>query len=162
MGLTSDDKSPPPERLNDIIRAHQLKKAQELWGMQPLNIAKPEIGETFKDQVFCSKEFFYKKILVLFVHDAPDVVMGDDAVQANKIDLNQAFLLDPSALYFEWATKLGYGIIDVNIPPSVVEHEEDEDGVVHRSLMQNAKAMCTYVWDNYVEYIPLQRPSNLD
>jgi len=82
-----------------VIRSYQMKKAQEQWGMQPLNIAKPEIGTTFQDQVFCSKEFYYKKVLVLFVHDAPDVVIGGDALPATKIDLNEAFLVHFSEIW---------------------------------------------------------------
>ena len=47
----------------------------------------------FEDQVFCSKEFYAKKTLVLFVHDAPDVVVGPNAVMSSKMDLSEAFLV---------------------------------------------------------------------
>jgi histone deacetylase 6 len=136
-----DGSSPAPERLNggfpqecinkDIIRAYQTKKAQEKWGMTPLPIAKNDMTN-FEDQVFCSKDFYDKKTLILFIHDAPDVVIGPNATISSKMDLNETFLvlsrkkltqLDASNQVFEWANKMDYGLIDVNIPPSSGEHE---------------------------------------
>src|SRR5437762_13933044 len=55
----------------EIIRAYQTKKAQEKWGMSPLPIAKNDMN-TFEDQVFCTKDFYDKKTLVLFIHDPPE------------------------------------------------------------------------------------------
>ena len=99
---TIDGASPPPERLNgtrnlspadeDIIRAYQTRKAQERWGMTPLPIAKNEMKQ-FEDQVFCSKDFFNKKTLVLFIHDAPDVVINPNALFSSKMDLSDAYLV---------------------------------------------------------------------
>jgi len=60
--------------------------------MTPLPIAKNDMTN-FEDQVFCSKEFYAKKTLVLFVHDAPDVVVGPNAVMSSKMDLSEAFLV---------------------------------------------------------------------
>jgi histone deacetylase 6 len=87
-----DAASPAPERLNDIIRAYQSKKAQEKWGMTPLPIAKNDMTN-LEDQVFVSHDFFKKKTLVLFIHDSPDVVFGPHAVASNKMDLSDAFLV---------------------------------------------------------------------
>ena len=69
-----------------------MKKAQEKWDMTPLPIARHDM-ETFKDQVFCTKDFYDKKTLVLFIHDAPDVVVGPNALASNKMDLSDAFLV---------------------------------------------------------------------
>jgi len=76
----------------EIIRAHQMKKAQEKWDMTPLPIARNDM-ESFKDQVFCTKDFYNKQTLVLFIHDAPDVVVGPNALASSKIDLSDAFLV---------------------------------------------------------------------
>jgi len=78
--------------LNDIIRVYQAKKAQERWGMIPLPLAKSDIID-FEDQVFCTKDFYDKKTLVLFIHDAPDVVLGSNAMVSSKMDLSEAFLV---------------------------------------------------------------------
>jgi histone deacetylase 6 len=75
----------------EIIRAYQMKKAQEKWGMAPLPIAKNDMN--FKDQVFCTQQFYDKKTLVLFIHDPPEVVMGPNALLSNKMDLSDAFLV---------------------------------------------------------------------
>ena len=92
-----------PERLNgtiitisilkvDVIRAYQTKKAQEKWGMTVLPIAKNDMAN-FEDQVFCTEDFFEKKTLVLFIHDAPDVVFGPNAILSSKMDMSDAFLV---------------------------------------------------------------------
>ena len=71
-----------------------MKKAQDEWGMVPLPIVKNEMT-LFEDQVFCSKEFYSKTTIVLFVHDAPDVVFGPNSVRSGKLDLSEAFLVNP-------------------------------------------------------------------
>jgi histone deacetylase 6 len=76
----------------DVIRAYQTKKAQERWGLTPLPISKKDVA-IFQDQVFCSKDFYNKKTLVLFIHDAPDVVIGTNATVSSTMDLNEAFLV---------------------------------------------------------------------
>ena len=60
--------------------------------MVPLPIAKKDMT-IFKDQVFCTKEFYDKKTLVLFIHDAPDVIVGANAMTSTKLDLSEAFLV---------------------------------------------------------------------
>jgi hypothetical protein len=49
---------------------------------------------------------------------------------------------------------MDFGLIDINIPPITGEQEEgEEEGKGwNRSLIQNAKNFCLYIWDNYVEY----------
>ena len=48
---------------------------------------------------------------------------------------------------------MGYGLIDVNIPPAVGDQEDEDEGrIASRSVIQNAKTLCLYIWDNYVEY----------
>ena len=55
---------------------------------------------------------------------------------------------------------MDYGLIDVNIPPIVGEQEEEDEGKIStRSVIQNAKTLCLYIWDNYVEYFNLCRSS---
>src|SRR5579871_3677179 len=88
---TIDGASPPPERLNgfllsessdvDIIRSYQTKKAQQRWGMVPLHIAKEGMRQ-FQDQVFCSRDYYSKQTLVVFIHDAPDVVINPSAMMS--------------------------------------------------------------------------------
>jgi len=60
--------------------------------MTPLPIAKNDM-KTFEDQVFCTKDLYDKKTLVLFVHDPPEVVISSNAVVSSKMDLNEAFLV---------------------------------------------------------------------
>lgn len=60
--------------------------------MAPLPISKADVG-SFQDQVFCSKDFYDKKTLVLFIHDAPDVVIGRNTTLSSTMDLNEAFLV---------------------------------------------------------------------
>lgn len=48
---------------------------------------------------------------------------------------------------------MGFGLIDINIPPIIGEQDEGEEGnMSNRSAIQNAKKFCLYMWDNYVEY----------
>ena len=77
----------------EIIRAYQTKKAQEKWGMTQLPISKNNVNN-FEDQVFCTKDFYDKKTLVLFIHDPPEVVMGSNALMSSKMDLGEAFLVE--------------------------------------------------------------------
>jgi hypothetical protein len=52
---------------------------------------------------------------------------------------------------------MGFGLIDINIPPILGEQDEGEEGNVrNRSVIQNAKKFCLYMWDNYVEYTPIR------
>ena len=109
LDLISDDASPAPERLHgmaslnwsnvDVIRAYQAKKAQDQWGMTPLPIAKNDMTD-FEDQVFGTKDFYDKQTLVLFVHDAPDVVVSENAMRSSKMDLSEAFLVKLFPLMF--------------------------------------------------------------
>ena len=58
---------------------------------------------------------------------------------------------------------MGYGLIDVNIPPIVGEQEEEDEGKIStRSVIQNAKTLCLYIWDNYVEYFTFWGWVNVD
>lgn len=83
----------------EIIRAYQAKKAQEKWGMTSLPISKKNVNN-FEDQVFCTKDFYDKKTLVLFIHDPPEVVMGSNAVMSSKMDLGEAFLVRSFVMFF--------------------------------------------------------------
>ena len=76
----------------EIIRAYQTKKAQERWQMTPLPIAKNDMTN-FEDQVFCTRDFYDKQTLVLFIHDAPDVVVTSNAIMSGKMDLSEAVLV---------------------------------------------------------------------
>jgi histone deacetylase 6 len=69
--------------------------------MAPLPISKADVAN-FQDQVFCSKDFYNKKTLVLFIHDAPDVVIGTNTTLSNTMDLNEAFLVNT----------LGYAVLN--------------------------------------------------
>lgn len=60
--------------------------------MTPLPIAKNDMTN-FEDQVFCTPDFYDKKTLILFIHDAPDVIIGPNAVVSSKMDLNETFLV---------------------------------------------------------------------
>jgi Arb2 domain len=60
--------------------------------MTLLPIVKNDMG-IFENQVFCSKDFYSKKTLVLYVHDPPDVVVGPNAVVSSKMDLGETFLV---------------------------------------------------------------------
>jgi histone deacetylase 6 len=69
-----------------------MKKAQEKYNMIPLPI--PNSDESiFENQVFCTKDFYDKRTLVLYVHDAPDVIAGPNALSSSKMDLSDAFLV---------------------------------------------------------------------
>ena len=76
----------------EIIRAYQTRKAQEQWGMTPLPIVKNDM-QSFENQVFCSKSVYEESTLILFIHDAPDVVLSENAMLSNKMDLSEAFLV---------------------------------------------------------------------
>jgi hypothetical protein len=67
--------------------------------MTPLPIAKNDMTD-FEDQVFGTKDFYDKQTLVLFVHDVPDVVVGENAVMSSKMDLSEAFLVNSFHLCF--------------------------------------------------------------
>jgi histone deacetylase 6 len=67
--------------------------------MTTLPIAKAEIIN-YTDQVFCTKDFYDKSTLVLFIHDAPDVVLGSNTSMSSKMDLNDAFVVPTIVLSF--------------------------------------------------------------
>ena len=47
-----------------------------------------------------------------------------------------------------------FGLIDVNIPPPSVDHEEEDEGhYSQHSNIQTARTLSLYIWDNYVEYM---------
>jgi histone deacetylase 6 len=76
----------------DVIRAYQIRKAQDEWGMTTLPILKEGIS-MFQDQVFCTKDFYTHNTIVVFVHDTPDVVLGPNAAVSAKMDMSEAFLV---------------------------------------------------------------------
>ena len=48
-----------------------------------------------------------------------------------------------------------FGLIDVNIPPRVADHEEEDEGHYSKySNIQTARTLSLYIWDNYVQYGP--------
>ena len=67
--------------------------------MTPLPIAKNDMNK-FEDQIFCTKEFYDKKTLVLFIHDPPEVVVGSNAALSNKMDLGEALLVSSIIIFF--------------------------------------------------------------
>lgn len=69
-----------------------MKKAQEKYNMIPLPIPSSDVS-IFGNQVFCSKDFYDKRTLVLYVHDAPDVIAGPNVLSSSKMDLSDAFLV---------------------------------------------------------------------
>jgi hypothetical protein len=54
----------------------------------------------YKDQVFCTQDLYQTSTLVLFIHDAPDVVLGTNATISSKMDLNDAFVVRQDHLPF--------------------------------------------------------------
>jgi len=66
--------------------------------MTTLPIVKVDIID-YTDQVFCTKDFYHKSTLVLFIHDAPDVVLGTNATISSRMDLNDAFVASSINLF---------------------------------------------------------------
>jgi hypothetical protein len=46
-------------------------------------------------------------------------------------------------MFIKWGLDNGFGVVDVNVP---TEHEGVSPAVA-------AQDLCSYIWDNYVEYV---------
>jgi hypothetical protein len=65
--------------------------------MIPLPIIRDDM-KLFQDQVYSSSDIADNKTLVLFIHDAPDVVINPNALVSPKMDLSDAYLVNPDHL----------------------------------------------------------------
>ncbi|KAJ1982321.1 Histone deacetylase hda1 [Dimargaris xerosporica] len=75
----------------------------------------PLTNELLKRHIIATTDFRTRDVLVLFVHDSPDM-RALTVPGSNVIDENESFAVDSYLRYDVNFTKLGYGVIDVCVP----------------------------------------------
>ncbi|KAF8468338.1 hypothetical protein BDZ91DRAFT_722459 [Kalaharituber pfeilii] len=134
-------------RLHDVIRIYQSKVLADKYNMYELTVMrqKERVSKSFEEQVLASPEYHSKDVLLLLVHDPPQVTARMNE-NSSFIDLHDAFLLDSGFEYIDWAINQGFGVIDANVPQHLTGLEDQPFDV-----QTQAQQLCSYLWDNYIE-----------
>ncbi|KAK5103432.1 Histone deacetylase hda1 [Lithohypha guttulata] len=151
------------ERLHDIIRAYQAQNLFNKYKLTELLILRDKISKSFDKQVLGSISYERRKHLIVFFHDPPDLLTGNNPLAAQQKP-HDTWMLDGSQAYIQSAVKHGIGVIDVNIPefititadPSVDDKKHAHQEIAYNSHYTDAartegEKLASYIWENYIE-----------
>ncbi|KAI9763002.1 MAG: Histone deacetylase hda1 [Chaenotheca gracillima] len=140
------------KRMHDVIRSYQSSELFRNHSMISLAIVFPKLSKSFKNQVLATPNYSSTKVILLVVHDPPEMTGLSDP-RTNDVDVHNTWLDDAVQSYIQWAIEQGYGVIDINIPKRLSELDE-VDPVLEGEDPPSVRAMhelMVYVWENYVQ-----------
>lgn len=103
---------------------------------------------SIEDQVLASSNIYYDKVVVVSIHDPPEVWSQRDPT-TGVLEASSALVMDTNAEIIQWCLKSQHGIIDVNVPVSVIGSTDPFYNNVNA-----AQEILLYLWDNYIQYFP--------
>lgn len=102
--------------LTDVIRGYQARALGKRYGMTPLPLLRESKRvDLSPEQVLATPHIYSAKKIVVILHDPSDVYAHRNAT-TGMIHPSESMVVDGSQKYIEWATKQGFGILDVMVP----------------------------------------------
>lgn len=134
--------------LQTAIRNYQFEILSNSYKFVPLPITNfITSATTLNDNaILCSPGILESQTLMILVHDTPDVWSPRNITSGN-IDLSSAIMQDSPLKFINWAMDKKYGVIDVNIPHTLLE-------VDNYSSILVAQEVLLLLWDNFLKYFP--------
>ncbi|KAI9882668.1 MAG: histone H2A.Z [Watsoniomyces obsoletus] len=136
--------------LNDVIRMYRRQTLEQELGMINLAVLREGLAQPFKDQIMATPNFSDCKVLLFILHDPPEL-RGAPNPANNVLADNESWVMDTVKSYIRSASKMGFGVVDVNVPKHLEGLEkvpaDDEDAPNIKAV----KDLVLYMWDNYLE-----------
>ncbi|KAF3766385.1 Arginase/deacetylase [Cryphonectria parasitica EP155] len=138
------------KRLTDVLRTSQLVEFAEKFDMYPLYIQREALFRTYDNQVLVSRNIESAKNILVILHDPPELLGQPDSLN-NTIPSGNAWVVDQTPKFVEWAVSKDFGIMDINVPrfPPNSQH------YIHQSdearLQAEIRELVCYLWDNYLQ-----------
>ncbi|SCW01956.1 LAFE_0E10968g1_1 [Lachancea fermentati] len=137
---TSSTKNFP---LQHAIRQEQLQMLTDEFKYLTLPLLKMDLP---KETVICSPNIYDSEAIIICVHDTPGIWAQRNRL-TGTIDPSTSIIVDNAIDFIKWANSRKYGVIDVNIPQSLLEQD-------NYSAVITAQEVVTFLWDNYLKYFP--------
>ncbi|CCF59742.1 hypothetical protein KAFR_0H03320 [Kazachstania africana CBS 2517] len=101
------------------------------------------------DLILCSPNIHTAETVIIIVHDTPQIWLEKDII-SNTVDPCSSIIIDSTLDFLKWAHNRKYGIIDVNIPQSLIYGDENPDNY---SSLINAQEILLFLWDNHIKFL---------
>lgn len=141
------------QRLHEIIREWQSRALSEEHRMMPLAIKNTDVAETFEFNVLATPRYLDPLPLLVVFHDPPEMMNAPDPV-TGTVELHNTWLTDATKNYIDWAIKVGFQVIDVNVP-RLDDTKDDTSGMTETddvpARASRTRDIATYLWENYIE-----------
>ncbi|KAK2047358.1 histone deacetylase domain-containing protein [Colletotrichum somersetense] len=140
-------------RLNDHIRLGQRQDLAQRHQMIPLFIQRDLLFKSYENQVLVTPDIPTARRILVIIHDPPELLAQPDVIDRH-IEPHNAWVVDSTAQYIDWAIDQGMAVMDVNVP-SKVSRDEDMDPYSPRTadkdLLNELQELANYLWDNYLQ-----------
>ncbi|WDK09336.1 histone deacetylase domain-containing protein [Colletotrichum graminicola] len=140
-------------RLNDHIRLGQRQDLAQRHQMIPLFIQRDLLFKSYENQVLVTPDIPTARRILVIIHDPPELLAQPDVIDRH-IEPHNAWVVDSTAQYIDWAVDQGIAVMDVNVP-SKVSRDEDMDPYSPRTadkdLLNELQELANYLWDNYLQ-----------
>ncbi|KAM0756106.1 Arginase/deacetylase [Meredithblackwellia eburnea MCA 4105] len=138
-----------PIPISEALKAHRTYDLYHEYKLFNIELADPELDESYKDQLLCTDDVYDCNTLMIFMHDLGTLKAAYSAATMD-IHLEKTLLLDTSREILDWAIKENkYGVVDVNF----LAHLPTIKGSVADDPLRNEKrekTLALYIWDNIV------------
>ncbi|KAK1969001.1 histone deacetylase domain-containing protein [Colletotrichum sublineola] len=140
-------------RLHDHIRLGQRQDLAQRHQMIPLFIQRDLLFKSYENQVLVTPDIPTARRILVIIHDPPELLAQPDVIDRH-IEPHNAWVVDSTSQYIEWAVNQGIAVMDVNVP-SKVSRDEDMDPYSPRTadkdLLNELQELANYLWDNYLQ-----------
>ncbi|ORY78637.1 hypothetical protein BCR37DRAFT_382288 [Protomyces lactucae-debilis] len=135
--------------LHDVVRSYQTTTLRQQYGYIPLPLLEDRVSASFANQAVSTPDFYKKRTLVFFIHDAPEVWQEPQAfTNQHQVSLHQAVLPNALQQYTDYFASRDFGVIDVNVPATL-------SGIdmmpISYTVADETARLARYIWDNYIE-----------
>ncbi|CAL9729994.1 histone deacetylase Hda1p [Monosporozyma unispora] len=127
--------------LQDAIRNQQYEQLSKEYGFVKFPLLKLKLDD---NTVLCSPNIYNKNNIIILVHDTPEIWANRNPISGN-IDPSTSVIIDSSLEFINWTMEKDYGLIDINIPQSLIEQDN------YSAIITSQEVLC-FMWDNYIKY----------
>lgn len=127
--------------LQDAIRNQQYELLSQDYEFVKFPLLKLKLDD---NTVLCSPNIHKKNNIIILVHDTPEIWASRNPITGN-IDPSTSVIIDTGLDFIKWSMEHEYGLIDINIPQSLVEQD-------NYSAIITSQEVLAFIWDNYLKY----------
>ncbi|KAI0296561.1 histone deacetylase clr3 [Multifurca ochricompacta] len=127
----------------ELLKAHRQDYMYRNFDMLEVPLMYDDVREKFSAQIMCSKDLLDNEVLVVFAHEFGNLRVEISDRLTCDIQLESSYIIDVSKQLVHWVQQEHYGLLDINLFPSLLPYPQ-------KSSEQYAREIMAYLWDNYI------------